>query len=225
MPIRLNLLAEQQAAEDLRRRDPVKRAIWVAGLIVGVMVIWSGRLQIKLMGAMSEVNRYESEWKKLESDFKKVSANMEAVAEAERKWAALQALATNRFLWAAPLNALQYVIAKVDDVQVLRLNTEQTYAITEGVKPSTNSLGAVSRGRPPTSRERIVLTIDAKDSSKRPGDQIFKLQGAINDYPQFKTNLQKAELMIKSSEQADLHNPARRFVTFTLECRYAEKTR
>ena len=107
MPIRLNLLAEQQAAEDLRRRDPVKRAIWVAGLIVGVMVIWSGRLQIKLMGAMSEVNRYESEWKKLESDYNKVTANFEKAADAETKWAALQALATNRFLWAGPLNALQ----------------------------------------------------------------------------------------------------------------------
>src|SRR2546430_8516685 len=46
---------------------------------------------------------------------------------------------SNRFLWAAPLNALQYVIAKVDDVQVLRLNTEQTYAITEGVKPDRKS--------------------------------------------------------------------------------------
>src|SRR6266480_2219033 len=169
MPIRLNLLAEQQAAEDLRRRDPVKRAIWVAGLIGGVMLIWSGRLQIKLMGAMSEVNRYESAWKKLEPEYNKVTANFEKAADAETKWAALQALATNRFLWAAPLNA--------------------------------------------------------KDSSKRPGDQIFKLQGAINDYPQFKTNLQKAELMVVSAEQADPQNPARRFVTFTLECGYKEKTR
>jgi hypothetical protein len=71
----------------------------------------------------------------------------------------------------------------------------------------------------------VVFTIDAKDSSKHPGDQIFKLQGVINDYPQFKTNLQKAELMVVSAEQADPHNPARRFVTFTLECGYKEKTR
>ena len=33
MPIRLNLLAEAQAAEDLRRRDPVKRALWLARLM------------------------------------------------------------------------------------------------------------------------------------------------------------------------------------------------
>ncbi|HZI33456.1 MAG TPA: hypothetical protein VFF11_14035, partial [Candidatus Binatia bacterium] len=100
MPIRLNLLAEQQAAEDLRRRDPVKRAMWVAGLIVGVVVIWSGHLQIKLMAAMHEVNKYESEWKKLEPEYKKVTANLDRAAEARRKWAALQSLASNRFLWA-----------------------------------------------------------------------------------------------------------------------------
>jgi len=70
-----------------------------------------------------------------------------------------------------------------------------------------------------------VLTIDGKDFSKRPGDQIFKLQEAINDYPQFKANLQKTELMSKSAEQADPYNAARRFVTFTLECQYKEKTR
>ena len=33
---------------------------------------------------------------------------METAAEAERKWLALQTLATNRFLWANPLNALQF---------------------------------------------------------------------------------------------------------------------
>src|SRR2546425_65438 len=137
MPIRINLLAEQQAADELRRRDPVKRATWVGGFLVGVLAVWSGYLQVRLMAATSEVKRYESEWKKLESDYKKVSANMEAAAEAERKWAALQALATNRFLWANPLNALQFVMATVDEVQITTLKTSQSYTITEPVKPST----------------------------------------------------------------------------------------
>ncbi len=132
MPIRINLLAEQQEADG--RRDPVKRATWVGGFLVGVLAVWSGYLQVKLMAATSEVNRYESEWKKLESDYKKVSANMEAAAEAERKWAALQALATNRFLWANPLNALQFVMVTVDEVQITALRTSQTYTITEPVK-------------------------------------------------------------------------------------------
>src|SRR5882724_821022 len=143
MPIRINLLAEQQEADELRRRDPVKRATWVGGFLVGVLAVWSGYLQVRLMAATSEVNRYASEWKKLESDYKKVSANMEAAAEAESKWAALQALATNRFLWANPLNALQFVMVTVDEVQITALKTAQSYATTEAVKPSTNSTSSI----------------------------------------------------------------------------------
>src|SRR6266511_4275479 len=138
MPIRINLLAEQQAAEELRRQDPVKRATWVGGFLVGLLAVWSGYLQVRLMAATREASRYEAEYKQLEPNFKKVSANMEAAAEAERKWVALQSLATNRFLWANPLNALQFVMVTVDEVQIMALKTSQTYTITDAVKPSTN---------------------------------------------------------------------------------------
>src|SRR5213593_1050485 len=232
MPIRINLLAEQQAAEELRRRDPVKRATWVGGFLLGVMALWSGYLQVRLMAAANEASGYESEWKKLESAFKKVSVNMEAAAEAERKWTALQTLATNRFLWANPLNALQFVMVTVDDVQITALKTSQTYAITEAVKPSTNSVGAVSRGKPGTSREKVMFTLDGKDTSKeardtakRSADGVFKLQEAINNYPYFKTNQVRAQLITKSPDQIDPKNPSKRFSTFTLGCDFPEITR
>ncbi len=234
MPIRINLLAEQQAADELRRRDPVKRAIWVGGLLVGLMSVWSGYLQVRLMAATSEANQYESEWKRLEAAYKKVSGNMEQAAEAERKWTALQSLATNRFLWANPLNALQFVMVNVDDVQITSLKTSQSYSITEGVKPSTNTSGIVSRGKPGTSREKVMFTLDGKDTSKeakdkdpakRSTDGVFKLQEAINNYPYFKTNQVKAQLITRSPDQIDPNNPARRFSTFTLGCEFPEITR
>ncbi len=227
MPIRINLLAEQHAADELRRRDPVKRATWVGGFLVGVMVAWSGYLQVKLMAATSEANQYESEWKKLESDYKKVNANREAAAEAERKWAALQTLATNRFLWANPLNALQFVMVTVDDVQITALKTSQTYAITEAVKPSTNSVGVVSRGKPGTSREKVMFSLDGKHTSKEAKDpaRFFKLPEAINNNPYFKTNQVRAQLITISPDQPDPNNPTRRFQTFTLGCEFPEVTR
>jgi hypothetical protein len=232
MPIRINLLAEQQAADEMRRRDPVKRAIWVGSFLVGLMTAWSGYLQARLMAATSEVNRYESEYKKLESNFKKVSANMEAAAEAERKWGALQSLATNRFLWANPLNALQFVMVSVDDVQITALRTSQTYAITEAVKPSTNTTGTVSRGKPGTSREKVGVTLDGKDTSKdakdpakRSTDGVFKLQEAINNNPYFKTNQVRSQLITRSPDQVDPSNPTKRFSTFTLGCEFPEVTR
>ena len=227
MPIRINLLAEQQAADELRRRDPVKRATWVGAFLVGAMAAWSGYLQVKLMAATSEASRYESEWKKLESDYKKVTANRETVAEVERKWAALQTLATNRFLWANPLNALQFVMVTVDDVQITALKTSQTYAITEAVKPSTNLVGVVSRGKPGTSREKVMFTLDGKDTSKEAKDpaRFYKLQEAINNNPYFKTNQVRTQLITQSPDQPDPNNPTRRFSTFTLGCEFPEVTR
>jgi len=224
MPIRINLLAEQQAAEELRRRDPVKRAIWLSGFLVGVVVAWSGYLQFKLMAAMREVNRKEAEWKIMEPDYTKVTSNLNKVAEAERKWAALQALATNRFLWASPLNALQYVMLAVDDIQVTRLKTDQTYLFIDAVKPTTNTSGSPVRGRPAMAREKILLTIDGKDSSKNPGDKIRKFQEQIASFPYFRTNLQKTELTAFSPRQ-DGAPGTRPFVTFTVECQYPEKVR
>ena len=232
MPIRINLLAEQQAADEMRRRDPVKRATWFGGFLVGLLALWSAYLQVKLMAATNEVNRYEAEYKKLESSFKKVSSNMEAAAEADRKWAALQALATNRFLWANPLNALQFVMVPVDDVQIVALKTAQTYAITEAVKPTTNTSGTLVRGKPGTSREGVTFTLDGKDTSKeskdpakRSTDGVFKLQEAINNYPYFKTNQVKSQLITRSPDQIDPNNPAKRFSTFTLRCEFPEVTR
>src|SRR5258705_11338657 len=60
MPIHINLLAESQALEEMRRRDPVKRAIWVASVLAGVILLWAGYLQSKAMVAKREVNRLEA---------------------------------------------------------------------------------------------------------------------------------------------------------------------
>src|SRR5207248_11643686 len=93
MPIRINLLAEQQAAEEMGRRDPVKRATWASALLIGILVLVSGYLQFQLMVAMRVVNKSESEWNRIEPDFTKITSNLNKIAEAERKWAALQSLA------------------------------------------------------------------------------------------------------------------------------------
>src|SRR5256885_14095324 len=119
MPIRINLLAEQQAADELRRRDPVNRTIWAAGLVIALLLIRGAYLQAKLMRAMREANHYASEWKAIETEYSLVTSNVDRIAEVERRISALQSLATNRFLWAPALNALQY--ATVDDVEMWRL--------------------------------------------------------------------------------------------------------
>src|SRR5437588_812625 len=53
MPIRINLLSEAQAAEELRRKDPVKRAVLASALLVAGMLCWGSTLQFKIITSKS----------------------------------------------------------------------------------------------------------------------------------------------------------------------------
>jgi hypothetical protein len=222
MPIRINLLSEQQAAMDARRRDPVRRATWAAGGFLCLLLLWAGYLQLQLMRAAREITGYEARYKEVEPSYIEATNSRSRIQTAQARMYALAALATNRFLWANPLNALQFSL--VDDIQAVRLKTEQTVMLTEGTKSVTNTAG-VKRGRPATSRERVLFSLEARDLSSKPGDQIFRFQEALNGHPYFKTNLKRAELTGRSPVQTDSVDPSKSFVLFTLECEYPERTR
>src|SRR5713101_6576481 len=98
MPIRINLLAESQALEDMRRRDPVKRAIWVGVLLAALALAYASTLQVQAMASKRELGKLEAEIKSLTPEHNKVETNKKKLADANFKLAALQQLATNRFL-------------------------------------------------------------------------------------------------------------------------------
>src|SRR5216684_5617351 len=133
MPIRINLLAEAQALEELRRRDPVKRAIWVGVGLIFVVLAWSTSLQLKAMLAKGELNRVTAQLASRTNEFQQALANQGKLLLVNRKLASLQQLATNRLLHGTLLNALQQTT--IDDVQLVRLRTEEAYALNEEVKP------------------------------------------------------------------------------------------
>jgi hypothetical protein len=223
MPIRLNLLAEAQAAEESRRRDPVKRALWVAALLVSLMLVWSSSLQLKAMLVTRELSRSQSLMTSFTNDFQQVVQNQKKTEEVRYKLTALQQLTTNRFLQATALNALQQTM--VDDVQLIHLKTEQVYSLTDLVKPRTND-NRVIPGKPPTSTEKIVVRLEGSDCSPNPGDQVprFKEAVATNSYFKEMTGKPNAVSLLTLSPP-DLSANGRRSVFFTLECRFPEITR
>src|SRR6266581_2963018 len=108
MPIRINLLAETQALEDLRRRDPVKRAI-LAGICVGViMLAWSGWLQARAFKDKLALNSLESLIRSKTNDFQVVMENKKKLDDINQKLNALHQLTTVRLLNGSILNALQH---------------------------------------------------------------------------------------------------------------------
>jgi hypothetical protein len=224
MPICLNLLAEAQAQEESRRRDPVKRAIGVAGLLVALMLVWSSSLQLKAMLARSELSRVEATLAKHTNEFQQVLENQTKTAEINQKLTALRQLAASRFLNGTLLNALQKTA--IDDIQLNKLRVNETYAFIEATKSRTNNDGRVIAAKPAAVTERVVVTLDAKDSAPNPGDQRNKYKQTIAGNPYFQAALGKTNevrLTSFSSPQPDLNG--RPFVLFTLECRYPEVTR
>ena len=222
MPIRINLLAEAKAAEELRRHDPVKRVIFVGALAVALTLVWSSSLQLQTMLSKKEVSDRQTEIVARTNEFQHVLSDQKKIAVAKDRLKALNKMTNSRFLEGNLLNALQQVT--VDGVQLMRLKVDQDYFPTAGTPSQTNKNGVIL-GRPGTVTEKIVVWLDARDSSANPGDQVNKFKEAVASQSYFKATLNKTngvQLINLSAPQAVDGKPC---VLFTLKCNFPEYVR
>jgi len=225
MPIRLNLLAEAQAAAELRRRDPVKRAVWLAALVIAVILAWSSFLQLRATLASSEVTGIEAQMSARTNEFRQVLDSEKKTAEINDKLRLLRHLAASRFLNGKLLNALQQTT--VDDVQLIRLRVDQLYATVEGTKPRTNDNNVVIKGRPPATTEKTFLNLEGLDLSPSGGDQVNCFKSVLSSNAYFSDMLTRTNpVNLKSLSPPQVApGTGKPCVTFNLECHYVEKTR
>jgi len=225
MPIRINFLAEQQEAEVMRRRDPVKLSIKVAMVLVVLVLGYCGWMQYNVSLAKADLAAREAEYDKLSKGEKLVNETFKKITETERKLTALASYATNRPLWGTALNALQQSV--VDDVEVSHFRVSQQYALTDEVKP--RMVGTVKiPGKPATSTEKIVLILDVKDYADQSKQNYNTFKESLASNPFFKQNLvteNPVRLKGLSPPQSGAANPGKMFVVVTLECYYPEKVR
>jgi hypothetical protein len=226
MPIRLNLLAEAQAAEEMRRRDPVKRATWVGGFLAACMLAWASYVWMNAMIANRKLSSINNQIAVLTNDYSHVIGNLNKSEDIARKLSQLRKLAGSRFLQGSLLNALQQTT--VDDVQLMHLAVKQEYVFTEETKGKTNHEGRVSGAKPATVKETVLVTLEAKDSSNNPGDQVNPYKDALTANAYFEAALGRTNEVklnfVSPPNPAGPNNP-RPYRTFTLECRLPERTR
>jgi len=223
MPIRINLLAESLALEDQRRRDPVKRAIWVGASLVVLALAASIVLQVQVMVRKGELNRVETQLAARTNEFQQILSNQRNLTEVSRKLGALSQMATNRLLCGTLLNALQQTT--IDDVNLIRFRVDQSFALNDEVKPKTNSNDRVIPGRPASVTEKTALTLEARDSSANAGDLVNKYKQAIAEGPYFQGILGKTNDIRLTNLSPPTGLDGKVYVQFMLECRYPEKTR
>ena len=136
MPIRINLLAEEQAAEEARRRDPVKRAFWIGGGLIAATLLWVLSLQLQIGIASSELRNYETRLQELDENSKEARLNWTTTSQLERRLASLQRYSTNRFFCATVLDAMQQVM--LDDVRLVQLQSVHSFTTNSEVSFKTN---------------------------------------------------------------------------------------
>lgn len=224
MPIRLNLLAEAQAVEEQRRKDPVKRAIWVAVLLIALVCAWASSLQLKAMVSNNALSTIVADMNACTNEYKQVVELQKKTSDMTQKIAALQTLSANRFLNGTLLNALQQTT--VENVQFVHLRLNQTYQLAEETKPRTNGSNVIP-GTPAKVTEKLVLTLDGADSSPNPGEQVARMKDTISAASYFQENLDNTNPVLWKNSSSPQLSPetGKAIVTFTLECRYTEKTR
>jgi hypothetical protein len=224
MPIRVNLLAEAQALEEDRRRDPVKRALLGAALAVVCVLFWSGMLQMKIVFARSDLGSLQAKWTQIEKSYQAVVEHRRAMIEAEDKLQALDQYSTNRFLWGTALNALQQSLLGVEGVHFTRFRTEQLFTLTEEPPPP----GKPEAAKPATATEKISMTIDALDGSLQPGgEMITRFKEVLTRIPYFQATLHKTNGVLLTSRSAPQAGPmaSTPYVTFTFQCSLPERVR
>ncbi len=208
MPIQINLLTEAQEQEDQRKRDPVKRAIFVGALLVALTLVWFSSTFLEHMVATSDLTQVQSEIQAHANDYNLVVANLKNINQLQSRLDALNNLSSARFLQGNLMNALQQLY--VSNVCLLRIQVAQSFT----PKDADSVL------------EHTVLTLDVKDSSPNPGDQVNRCKDAIGQLDYFKTNLDTHDgIKLFNLSPQESAPGTRPYVLFTIECHFSDKTR
>jgi len=215
MPIHINLLAESQAAEETRRRDPFKRTLFVGATLVALFLVWGGWVTGQSLVAKEKLTGLQVQIDARTNNLQHAKSDLTRVATAKNKLTKLEKLQGARFLQGNLLNALQ--LATIDGVQLNRIALDQSY---QNLGEANKITGV---------REHIVLHLFARDYSANPGDLINKFRDTISHQSYFEAMLDKTNNVQlagpPSAPTTDNSANGKSYVAFVFECRFRDQTR
>ena len=215
--IPINFLAEQIEAAAARRRDPLR---WSAaiGAVLGVLVLlWAGSICWRSFKVGGKIRAAKSDLQSVEKAANEAMSASRTANQLDQSLSALEQHATNRFLWALPLNALQF--ATMDQIQVVNVKLEQNLGRVDAVAATPRAPAKAGQ-----TREHMLLTITAKNFADTDTEEKFIER--IASLPYFMNSLRKKDPVILKNRlprQVDPLDPAKTFTLFTIECRYSER--
>jgi hypothetical protein len=211
--ITLNLLAEEQQAQEARARDPVKLFTVIGLAVLTAAVTWGGTLSAVLMEKRSELHALESKWDKMnkvgpeEADFQKAMTFAQQIVTANR----------SRLLMSPQLALVKDLIPS--SIQVSRIGFTSTTEAS-GADGGGGKRKGVQKGP-----ERLVLRIEGVASSSQPELEVDQFLKSLRSDARFSVAVEDIQLrtIARTSTETDKtgHLPAA--ASFIIDCWYKEK--
>jgi hypothetical protein len=223
--ITLNLLAEEQLAQEARARDPFKTAIAIGAGLIALVAMTGSVLFWFASQRKSEGDILRSKWETL-------SASMEKGEVAEFRALTAQAndvmtLNKSRVLLAPQLALVKDIVP--DAIQLTRLNfsvnveTPMAGAAEETEHAETNA--KAKRKAAPKVTERLTLMIEGRAVGARPEIEVDSFIGTLRSNPQFGALVSQIQLRSIARAPVSGDNPAAGspVALFVIECQYKER--
>lgn len=223
MPIRIDLLSQAREKHASRRRKPMMRALGICGVLLGAVVLWMLKLGLDVGRTEAAFNGIERVCVELRPQVTAASNDLIKITQIDRKLAALDRLATNRFFWAPLLSALEQTF--VNDIQVLRVSSVQISTVEA---PRARG-GASKREATPTNVvERLSLSIEGKDTSADT-QACERYKDRLNRCDYFVKNLKSRDgfVLVESLRvrPADASGPSGQYTQFLLTSQFPDARR
>jgi len=215
--VQINLLADRIESRIRARKDPVRNTIYAAAAGILLMLGWAGYTHYALSQTVAQLARLDREMNDINSPATQSARISQEGKKIISTVGAMEQHATNRFLFASALNALQEATSL--DIQVVRLTLQQNAQYIPGVR-GTRSAPA----KKACSMEKVVLTVQAKNFADPKSSDMF--MDRIANHPYFQANLRKVDPVVlrsRTPRQVDPLNPNHVYTLFSIDCLYPER--
>ena len=219
MAITLNLLAEEQLAQEARARDPIKLFIAIGLGVLTAAVAWGGILSAVLMQRRTELQGLETRWNKVnnvgaeEGEFQRTSAAADEILK----------LNHTRILLAPQLALVKDIIPP--SVQLTQIGFALSVETTEsGGGGGEEGADSKHPGRAKRS-ERLVMRMEGMAFSTRPELEVDQFMKTLRGNERFSAVIEDIQLrsISRMSKENDKAGQTPTGASFIIECWYKEK--
>lgn len=218
--ITLNLLAEEQLAEQAQARDPF-RITWCACLCAVLLCGMAGAWMTYLArGKKAELRALQAKWDNLSKEPSPDGSDTKSIKSMADE---LLAINHGRTLYAQQLALIKDLVPPT--VQLVRLSFQLSMDSSDSDTAAASAETSKTARRRPKNAEQLLLQLDGKANSPRPEIEVDEFIKLLRADPVFSRNVKDIRLRSIARSQPGTETAAQTVpsASFVIECQYKER--